>query len=289
MIPPDAELTAAPRRDPGLGGHGRGAQAGAAPADGELRRLPGAHRPPRRPAVDALEELGAARRHADLLHHRRQRRLGRGHAAGHVQRADQPQRHGRAGDARVPHQPARQARRPGVRRRTTPSAGRTRCARRTSGPSRSPRTGAAPATARSCTGRTGIAAKGELRHQFSHVIDVAPTVLEAAGIAAADAGQRRHAAADAGRQHALQLRRRRRRRSATRPSTSRSSATAAIYHQRLVGGDQAPHAVADHRRRRHRVRRRRLGALRRLAATGRRPATCPRRTPTSCTSSSGCS
>ena len=36
---------------------------------------------------------------------------------------------------------------------TTPSAGRTRCARRTSGPSRSPRTTAAPATARSCTGR----------------------------------------------------------------------------------------------------------------------------------------
>ncbi len=37
---------------------------------------------------------------------------------------------------------------------TTPSAGRTRWTRRTSGPSRSPRTGAAPATARSCTGRT---------------------------------------------------------------------------------------------------------------------------------------
>jgi arylsulfatase len=28
----------------------------------------------------------------------------------------------------------------------------------------------------------GIAAKGELRHQFGHVIDVAPTILEAAGI-----------------------------------------------------------------------------------------------------------
>jgi arylsulfatase len=31
---------------------------------------------------------------------------------------------------------------------------------------------------------TGIAAKGELRHQFAHVIDVAPTVLEAAGLPA---------------------------------------------------------------------------------------------------------
>ena len=37
---------------------------------------------------------------------------------------------------------------------TTRSAGRTRWTRPTSGPSRSPRTGAAPATARSCTGRT---------------------------------------------------------------------------------------------------------------------------------------
>ena len=43
---------------------------------------------------------------------------------------------------------------------TTRSAGRGRCARRTSGPSRSPRTGAAPATARSCTGRPASPSKG---------------------------------------------------------------------------------------------------------------------------------
>ena len=52
----------------------------------------------------------------------------------------------------------------------------------TSGPSRWPRTGAAPATAPSCTGRTAIEEKGGLRSQFSHVIDVAPTILEAAGL-----------------------------------------------------------------------------------------------------------
>ena len=40
---------------------------------------------------------------------------------------------------------------------TTRSAGRTRWTRLTSGPSRSPRTGAAPATAPSCTGRTASA------------------------------------------------------------------------------------------------------------------------------------
>ena len=68
---------------------------------------------------------------------------------------------------------------------TTPSAGRTPWTRPTSGPSRSPRTGAARATARSCTGRDGIEAKGEIRTQFHHVIDVAPTVLEVGGPARA--------------------------------------------------------------------------------------------------------
>ncbi len=43
---------------------------------------------------------------------------------------------------------------------TTRSAGRRRFARRISGPSRSPRTGAAPATARSCTGRTAFDGQG---------------------------------------------------------------------------------------------------------------------------------
>ena len=36
--------------------------------------------------IDALEDLGGARRHADLLHHRRQRRLGRRHAQRLLQR-----------------------------------------------------------------------------------------------------------------------------------------------------------------------------------------------------------
>ena len=37
----------------------------------------------------------------------------------------------------------------------------------------------------------GIEATGEMRHQFHHVIDIAPTVLEAAGLPAADDRQRR--------------------------------------------------------------------------------------------------
>ena len=55
---------------------------------------------------------------------------------------------------------------------------------------------------------TGIGAKGEVRSQFHHVIDVAPTVLEAAGLPAADLRQRRRAAADRGREHGLLVRRR---------------------------------------------------------------------------------
>ncbi len=42
---------------------------------------------------------------------------------------------------------------------TTRWVGRTRCVRRISGPSRSPRTGAEPATAQSCTGPTGLATR----------------------------------------------------------------------------------------------------------------------------------
>ena len=42
----------------------------------------------------------------------------------------------------------------------------------------------------------GIKAKGEVRNQFHHVIDVAPTILEAAGLPAAGVRQRRAAAPD---------------------------------------------------------------------------------------------
>ena len=144
---------AAPRRDPGLGRHARGAQAGAPPPDGGLRRLPRVHRPPRRAAVRRARGARGARRHARLLHHRRQRGLGRGHAERHVQRDDQLQRRRRAGDAGVHDRAARRLRRAGL---LQPLRGRLgardghavpvdqagRLALR-----------AARATARSCTGR----------------------------------------------------------------------------------------------------------------------------------------
>ena len=89
------------RRDPGLGRHARRAQAGAGAADGGLRRVPRAHRPPRRPADRRPRGPRGPRRHDRLLHHRRQRRLRRGHRERRLQRDGQLQRHGRARDPRV--------------------------------------------------------------------------------------------------------------------------------------------------------------------------------------------
>ena len=59
VIPPDCRAHRAAQGDPGLGRHAGGAQAGAAPRDGGLRRLPGAHRPPRRPADRRAREARA--------------------------------------------------------------------------------------------------------------------------------------------------------------------------------------------------------------------------------------
>ena len=57
-----------------------------------------------------------------------------------------------------------------------------RATRRFSGASRSPRTWAARATAWSSPGRSGSRDAGGLRSQFTHCIDIGPTILEAAGI-----------------------------------------------------------------------------------------------------------
>ena len=53
----------------------------------------------------------------------------------------------------------------------------------------------------------GIKGKGEIRSQFHHVIDVAPTILEAGGSAPAALRQRSAATSDRGRQHGVLLQR----------------------------------------------------------------------------------
>ena len=91
----------APDGDPRLGRHARRPEAGARAPDGGLRRLPRAHRPPRRPADRRARRPRDPRRHARLLRDRRQRRLGRGHAERLLQRARRPERRVRARDDRV--------------------------------------------------------------------------------------------------------------------------------------------------------------------------------------------
>ena len=73
----------------------------------------------------------------------------------------------------------------------------------------------------------GIKAKGEIRSQFHHVIDVAPTILEAAGLPEPVSVNGVQQRPDRGRQHAATPSTTPRRRSGTRRSTSRCSATAA--------------------------------------------------------------
>ena len=91
---------------------------------------------------------------------------------------------------------------------TTRSVGPTRWIRRTNGRSRSPRTGAGPGTAPIVHWPRGFTARGEVRSQFHHVIDVAPTVLEVAGLTRAHGGGRCVAETDRGREHDVYVRRR---------------------------------------------------------------------------------
>ena len=88
----------------------------------------------------------------------------------------------------------------------------------------------------------GIKAKGEIRSQFHHVIDVAPTVLEAAGLPAAGHRQQHPAGAVRGRQHALCVQRRQGGRAA-RDAVLRDVLQPRHLPQGLDGGDPARRAL----------------------------------------------
>ena len=182
VIPPDTRADRPARRDPGVGRHARRPEAGAGPPDGGLRRLPRAHRPPRRPARRRARGPRDPRGHARLLHHRRQRRERRGHDQRHLQRAVLAERRGGARDDGV-HE----------RRASTSSARPTAYNHYAVGWAHAMDTPYQwTKQVASHWGGTrngtivhwpnGIKAKGEVRTQFHHVIDVAPTVLEAAGL-----------------------------------------------------------------------------------------------------------
>src|SRR6266446_9889794 len=64
----------------------------------------------------------------------------------------------------------------------TRSVGHGQATLRSNGRSRSPLILVERATAWSCTGPSGSKPRGEIRSQFSHVTDIAPTTLEAASL-----------------------------------------------------------------------------------------------------------
>ena len=111
--------------------------------------------------------------------------------------------------------------------RTTPPVGPWRAMRRSPGRSRSPAATAARRNPLVVHWPKGIKAKGEVRSQWHHVIDIAPTILEAAGLPEPKSVERHAADAHRRREHGLHVRRRRGEDRRTRRSTSRSSATAA--------------------------------------------------------------
>ncbi len=250
-----------PRRDPGLGRHARRPQAGAGPGDGGLRRVPRAHRPPRRPCDRRHRGPRRPRRHHRLLHHRRQRRVRRRHPEWCVQRDGQLQRDGCARDpgvhgfqdgrvrVAVVVQPLRG--RVGVGdERPVPvdQAGRVALGWH---PQRHHR---ALARRHRGAGRAALTVHPCHRCRAHH-----PGCGRAAR---ADHGQRRAAVAHGGHEHALHVQPGRRP-GAARPPVLRDVRQPRHLPPGLERGHQAPHPLGHDGRRRSGLRRRRLGALRR--------------------------
>ena len=132
----------------------------------------------------------------------------------------------------------------------------------------------------------GISAKGEVRNQFAHCIDVAPTILEAAGHPRAPHRPRRNAADDGGGEPARTASTRRTPPSSTRRSTSRCSPTGpsttsvgrrCASHKDPVGGAPARAPTTT------------CGSSTTWRRTGPSPTTSPLPTRRSWPSCSGCS
>ena len=171
------------RRDPGLGRHARRAEAGARAADGGLRRLPRAHRPPRRPAASTPSRISASSTtRSSTTSSATTAPPPRARLKGTFNELIDPQRRGRARDDRVHGMRAiDDFGRPEAYNHyavgwahamDTPYQWTKQVASHWGGT----RNGTI------VHWPNGIKAKGEVRTQFHHVIDIAPTVLEAAGL-----------------------------------------------------------------------------------------------------------
>ena len=234
--------------------------------------------------LDALPDLGHPRRHAHLLHRRRQRRLGRRNPQWHLQRDDQLQWGGRPRNAGVHDRPWTIFGGPEsynhyavgwAHAMDTPYQWTKQVASHFGGT----RNG----TIVHWPKRYKV--EGEIRTQFTHIIDVAPTILEAAGLPEPNIRERRPADAPARASAWVTRSTRLTHRTSTRRSTSRCSATAASTTRADRG--HPPRSRGSFRRGDAGLRRRPLGAVRhddRLEA-GPRLATD---IPTSSTSCSGC-
>ena len=275
----------APQGDPGLGRDAGGVQAGAAPGDGGLRGLPGVHRPPRRPALDALKKLdilddtliyyiigdNGASAEGTLNGCFNEMSYFNGlqaletpeYLTARLDKLGGPESYnhyavGWAHAMNTPYQWTKQV---------ASHWGGTRNGTIVHWPK-------------------GIKAKGEIRSQFHHVIDVAPTILEAAGLPEPVSVNGIQQDPDRGRQHALLVQRRQGGRAA-RDAVLRDVRQPRHLPQGLDRGDEA-HDALDPWPRRPGARRRRLGALRHHARTGARRRTSPsrcRRSSTSCSAS----
>ena len=98
VIPPEAELTERPDEIPAWDDMPDDLKPVLARQMEVYAGLPRAHRPSHRPADRRALRARDPPRHARLLHHRRQRRLRRGHAERLLQRARRPERRRRARD-----------------------------------------------------------------------------------------------------------------------------------------------------------------------------------------------
>ena len=211
VIPRRRRADRAARGDPGLGRHARRPQAGARPPDGGLRRLPGAHRPPRRPADRRARRTSrSSTTRSSTTSSATTAPRPRARRNGTLQRDDRPQRR------------RRRSRRPSSWRRGSTSSARPTAYNHYA-------VGWAHAMdtpyqwTKQVASHWGGTRNGTIVHwpngfeaqrrgalAVHHVIDVAPTVLDAAGLPAADLRARRPADAAARREHGADLRRRRR-------------------------------------------------------------------------------
>ena len=119
---------------------------------------------------------------------------------------------------------------------TTRGAGRSPATPRSAAGSGRPTRAASP-TRSSSTGPAASPARGEVRRQYVHAVDIVPTVLEAIGVDPPADRRRRRAAAARRHQLRLLLRRRRRRRAPHRRSTTRCSAAG---RSTTTGGRRSP-------------------------------------------------